>query len=333
MTRTTSIRTTRRKALAVFLLLSSMTSTTTRTTTTTTATTIDDDDILNLMPSTPTYEETPSLSGRHFRITCVEHVGYLDIVEDSQGNLSFSGYLISILEELSREDRGNFTYELLPPSGFGSKCHNRLTTISSPPNVNTTSTGNNSNTNMIIIPDEISVMEHPEAYHSRNYGAFQCGESDVNDRPLSGYSTDLYVSSFYITPDRLMSNHFTVPYSPPDRATLGMVGTATNILNIPDLAANNHKYNYQICAFENTAYMDTLMVGFPTLDIKGISYAVLDLTILFDDRSCDILIASYPELSPIIQYLYDNDECLANNGKVRTVNQSLLQDCASEESH
>ena len=34
-----------------------------------------------MLPTTPTYDEPPNLDGQHFRITCVQHDGYLNIHE------------------------------------------------------------------------------------------------------------------------------------------------------------------------------------------------------------------------------------------------------------
>ena len=121
-----------------------------------------------------------NLNGAHFRITVVEEDGFLDIHEhiDDKGNyhLSYSGYLISLINSVARPDRANFTFDLLPPSGFGSPCEPRLD-----PNQD----------------------EQNSAYGKSYRTQYNCGASDTNDVPLmTNYSTDMYLGMFYVTPLR-----------------------------------------------------------------------------------------------------------------------------------
>jgi len=124
-----------------------------------------------------TQDDPPNLKGAHFRITALEESGFLDFTEDeTDGSLSFSGYLISLLESLARPERANFTYDLLPPSGFGSLCVPRL-------------------------DDEASnsSLAYGKTYHTQ----YNCGASDTNDLPLrTNYSTDMYLGMYYVTPSR-----------------------------------------------------------------------------------------------------------------------------------
>jgi hypothetical protein len=62
----------------------------------------------------------PSLNAAHFRFTVVEHDGWVNIDENEDGTLNFTGFCIDIIRSIS--SGANFTYDLLPPSGFGSQC-------------------------------------------------------------------------------------------------------------------------------------------------------------------------------------------------------------------
>lgn len=245
-------------------------------------------------PSTPKIAE-PSLSGQHFRITVVEQAGYVDVKEGFDGTLSFSGYLVDILMELSREDRGNFTYTLLTPSGFGSGCNPRLEY-----DVNSTNT---------------TLENHPEAFHPRYRSHYRCGEADVNDRPLSFYSTDFYWGVFYITPGRLQSNKFTVPFSPPVDGTLAMMGTATNINNMEDLM-ENHFSTKAICGLAETAYIDTLRMSFPHVEIKGLVNSADTIYDSLNIGKCDVMVGSSIELTQLVKHYSEVGKCLANGGMV-----------------
>lgn len=252
----------------------------------------------SLWPSVPQVED-PKLSGHHFRITVAEFTGFVTIQEGPNGELSFSGYLMDILQELAF--RADFTYELLTPSGYGSMCQPRLP----PPNNNTNTTA----------------QHHPEAYHSRYRQAFLCAESDVNDRPLSSlYSTDLYFGVFYITPERLKVNKFTIPYNPPALATLVMVGTATHIRSIHDLASS--EYNYNVCAHANTAFKDQLEVTFPDLYIHGLDRHE-DRHQVLEDGTCDVIILAYPMAQQYVFTLKKEGKCLANGKPIGVIGEPL----------
>ena len=121
----------------------------------------------------------PHLDGAHFRITVLQEHAFLDVHEHiddiGQHHLSYSGYLISLIESLSRYDRANFTYDLLPPSGFGSHCVPRLD------------------------PNQEASSAYGKSYRTQ----YNCGASDTNDLPLmANYSTDMYLGMFYVTPLR-----------------------------------------------------------------------------------------------------------------------------------
>ena len=129
-----------------------------------------------------TMQDPPQLNGDHFRITVLEESGFLNVhenIENIGGNkkmhLSYSGYLIKLIESLARPDRANFTYDLLPPSGIGSLCLPRLD----------------------------ADRDRDSAYDKSYRTQYNCGASDTNDLPLiANYSTDMYLGMYYVTPGR-----------------------------------------------------------------------------------------------------------------------------------
>lgn len=260
-------------------------------------------DTLNdpVLPSIPV-RDAPKLTGQHFRITVGVEPGFVDVTENGQ----YSGYLIEILEELAL--RAEFTYELRTPSGFGSLCSPRLP-LPLPRVENGT------------FQASIPLLQHPEAYHERYQQNYDCGAADVNDRPLSEYSTDFYWGMYYISPERLKVNRFTIPFDPPSRSTLGMMGTATHVHSIPTLALSNPN-NYQVCAFEGTAYIQTLRDTFPRLNTHGISFST-DLHKVFSNGTCDILIDAYPFLKKYTKRLSDKGRCTANGKPIGVIGEPL----------
>jgi hypothetical protein len=252
------------------------------------------------MPKTPSYDN-PQLSGHHFRITVVEESGYVNLdVDNATGELSYSGYLIDMLEAISREDRADFTYDLIPPSGFGSQCIGRLNW--------TKQEGDDSTTAMQ------KIREHPDAFGEPFRTQYKCGESDVNDRPLSEYSTDIYLGQYYMTTARIKTNRFTVPYKPPGQGSLGMMGFATHIHGFDDLVANHA--SRPICATSGTAYIETLQSTFPELDIHGISSGSESIYNAFLSGTCDIFIDSQDAIQKVVKQLSETGRCLIN-GSVR----------------
>ena len=127
-----------------------------------------------------TIREPPNLQGAHFRITALEESGFLNIGENQEGEngaLSYSGYLIDMIQSIAQPHRANFTYDLLPPSGYGSLCVPRLELGS----------------------DRDALAAYDKAYRTQ----YNCGASDTNDLPLmANYSTDMYLGMYYVTPSR-----------------------------------------------------------------------------------------------------------------------------------
>jgi len=125
-----------------------------------------------------TIKDPPNLQGAHFKITALEESGFLDIQENEEdGSLSYSGYLIDMIQSIAQPNRANFTYTLLPPSGYGSLCVPQLEPGSS----------------------DSSSSAYDKSYRTQ----YNCGASDTNDFPLmTNYSTDMYLGMYYVTPSR-----------------------------------------------------------------------------------------------------------------------------------
>ena len=236
----------------------------------------------------------PQLNGEHFRITALEENGFLDVKDEPDGSLSFSGYLIALLEGISREDRANFTYTLLPPSGFGSLCVPRL-------GDNTTNT--------------IGMSPYDASYRTQ----YNCGASDVNDLPLmANYSTDMYLGMYYVTPSRQLQNQFTIPFLPPVSGTLAMFGTATGIPNFEALVEQQQAgLQPAACAPDGTALINFVADSFPGLQVRGVYGGEDDIYQAFLDGTCQIYITDGPIAAQFVRRRSERGECTAN-GMVRT---------------
>ena len=234
--------------------------------------------------------------------------GYINAqVNEETGQIRYYGYVVDILEELAR--RADFTYELVPPSGYGSLCKPRLSLIEEQePFANGTLASKR--------------RPNPNAYMFSYASHFLCGESDVNDLPLSHYSTDMYMGIYYITPDRLARNKFTLPYAPPgNQATLGMLGTATHVTSLPDLAHSGNPHHYKVCANGDSAYIKTIETSFPQLNVEGIQPG--ENLERLEDGTCDIFVGPYPVLKQLIFQFYSDGTCTAQGKPIGVIGDPL----------
>jgi hypothetical protein len=251
-------------------------------------------------PTTP-----PHLQGQHFRITVLQEDGFLDILEDpsNPGHVaSYSGYLIDMIHAIAQETRANFTFTLLPPSGYGSLCVPRLALPSS---FNETTTG--------------TTMSHDSmAYNATYRTQYNCGASDVNDWPLvTDVSTDMYLGMYYVTPTRQLLNQFTIPFLPPYSGTLAMFGTATEVPNFETLVQLQQAgLQPAACAPGGSALIDQVTKSFPGLQTKGIFGTETDILQAFADGTCEIYINDGPIASQFVLRRLQRGECIIN-GKVR----------------
>lgn len=230
--------------------------------------------------------EPPLLSGEHFRVTVAQQDGFVDV----NGSSSFSGYCISMLDRLA--ERANFTYELLTPSGMGTLCEH-----------------NNNNNN-------ITQQQERKAYDTYYRQQYLCGQSDVNDLPVSEFTTDMYLSLYYITPDRLRMNQFSVPFHPPTTGSLTMYGTSTHIRKFDDLLQLQKSGQHgPVCIQQNTAQESFMKDSFPELQLVRIPGGDHEFHRALQEGICDLMIAEYPVATRFVYLQHQKGECTVR-GKV-----------------
>jgi hypothetical protein len=233
--------------------------------------------------------EPPQLNGAHFRVTVVEERGFVDFHRNElDGSILFSGYCIDLLNSIARPDRANFTFELLPPSGTGSLCELAMDSTS-------------------------SVQETPTLYDPLYYTHYNCGQSDVTDVPASNYTTDLYLSLFYITPTRQLLGKFSMPFAPPHSGRNVMFGTAINIRNV------EHFIELQKVGHQKAACMP---IGAATTEFVQRSYPDIQIMQIIGTHAafyealkaglCQVIIFDHPIAALFVLERYKRDECIAN---------------------
>ena len=244
----------------------------------------------------------PRLSGQQFKITVVEQSGFVNFIwNPNNDGVTFSGYAIDIIKAIASPTRANFTYELVSSSGYGEMCSPRL---------------------------EKTNGTNPNAYSEIYWNQFNCGQGDVNDLPRSDTSTDFYLSSYYVTPERQMANQFTIPYAPPYLGTQGMIGTATNIKNIDDFVKQQEEGKQKAaCVKKGDAYIAFLKSAFPT--IKLVELDTGNVTPVYDAFNCgssssgsqegqvccDVLIIDSPDTKQWVKQFFSENMCTTDDGK------------------
>jgi ABC-type amino acid transport substrate-binding protein len=243
--------------------------------------------------------DRPNLNGAHFRFTVVEDDGWVNIDEDEDGNLEFSGYCIDLLKAIS--SGANFTFDLNPPSGFGSLCKH--------------SEGGQSPT---------------EPYGKEYRGQYLCGQSDVQDDTnytisQNNYTTDFYQGLFYVTPERRLLNRFTTPFLPPSQGGMQLMGTATRIRGVEDLMKQQTKGKQgPACLQSNTAASLWIKRSFPDLKTVDVEVGdVGDVHKLLSDGTCDIMINANPKEMRVVKELSEEDLCQANGKPIGLIGDPL----------
>ncbi|GAX28744.1 hypothetical protein FisN_25Lh202 [Fistulifera solaris] len=145
-------------------------------------------------------------------------------------------------------ERANFTYDLLPPSRKGTLCEH-------------------SNTEC-------------QAYDPYYRQQYLCGQSDVNDIPVSEYTNDMYLSLYYVTPERLRTNQLSVLFHPPAEGNL-----------------------------QNTAQESYMTNSFPDLDMIRIPGGDKELYQAPGKRICDMMVAESPVATRFVYLQYQKGQC------------------------
>jgi hypothetical protein len=235
----------------------------------------------------------PQLSGRNFRITVLEEGSFLEVNDEPDGSLSFGGYLIDMLAALAHFNRANFTYDLATPSGYGSACNPRL---------------------LPLLND--STANEAAAYNATYRTQYRCGESDVNDLPLSEHSTDVYLGLYYVTSSRQLANQFTIPYQPPAQGTLAMYGTATGVASFEDLVEQQRQgLQPPACGPGGTALIDFIRTSFPGIEIQDLFGGDAEIDAAFNDGTCEVYITDAPIVTQFVLKRSRQNQCIYN-GKV-----------------
>lgn len=242
--------------------------------------------------------QVPQLNGAHFRITGLEENGFLNAATNFSApfNVTFSGYLKLMLDAIAKPSRANFTYTLLPPSGYGTSCEPKL--------------------------DKNSTQQ--EAYDSQYRTQYNCGADDVNDLPLTNTSTDMYLGMYYVTPKRQLLNQFTIPFLPPFSGTLSMFGTATGIANFEELVEQQELgIHPAACAPAGTALIDFVRASYPGLQVKGIYGGEENILDAFQTGQCEIYIIDRPIAAQFVLRRFEANECMANGMPIGVIGEPM----------
>ena len=260
----------------------------------------------------------PQLNGTHFKITVV--VDDRGFVNYNETHDIFDGYFIDVLHTLAKPEKGNFTFDLLTPSGYGSLC-------------------NDDDDDDDDDDEDKDKQQQQEQqllgpYSRKYYEHYPCGESDVTDLPITNYTTDMYLGLFYVTTQRQLSNQFTLPINPPVTGTLTMVGTAVRIDNIHDFVVkqqkqqqlqdfgggpnHHHQKNKKMlpaCVVENTAYQIFLERTYPSIEFVEVSGSFKSWNTALEDKLCDVIIVDHPLAASFVLFRHEQNSC-TSHGKV-----------------
>ena len=256
----------------------------------------------------------PTLNGSHFRFTVVQtdegwvNIEEIDDYDDSagfSGRYNITGYCIDIIREVA--NLANFSYELLPPSGFGSLCkHNE--------------DGSKDEGDQVAI----------EAYGKQYRGQYLCAQSDVQEdyteKNRSQHNTDLFQSLFYITPERLLLNRFSVPFVPPTVGNFQLYGIAIRVRDIQDyIRQQKDGLVGKVCLHDNTA--DTLFAlkTFPDLEYELVydGFAPAQVHAALESSKCDTFFGAYPQATQNIMLMSRRGLCKARGMPIGLVGSPL----------
>ena len=159
------------------------------------------------------------------------------------------------------------------------------------------------------------------------------------------FATHMYAGMFYISPERQMKNHFTMPFSPPDIGTQVMFGTATRLQSIPDLIVAQQKQEQQMgstkttttttttnnnikpaCVFGSTASSQFLQQVYRQLQVYEFFGTEDDVVTAIYDGTCPIFIFDYPIATQFIlrRSLPRNNNNHKNKNKKNDIKKDLI---------
>ena len=211
------------------------------------------------------------------------------------GTIKFSGFCVDLIDRIAT--LANFTFELLPPSGFGSLCQ----------------------------PQADLVLDDP--YEPTYRTQYNCGQSDTTDAQRTNYSTDMYLSMFYVTPGRQLVSRFSTPFAPPHNGRNVMYGTATNIRTIEDVVATQISGDTEtflpVCVARGASNADFIRAAYPgivTLEIVPTNEGIFEA---LDEGRCEIMIFDQPLAANFVLVQAEKGKCLANGKPIGLIGQPL----------
>jgi ABC-type amino acid transport substrate-binding protein len=274
------------------------------------------------LSTTPPPPPPPQLNGATFRVTVVEERGFVDVLErtiattptsddgsdedtttTSSGGQQyqrqrkeFSGYLIQVMKAMADPLRANMTLEFVTPSGMTSLC--QTPGCGAPPE-----------------NYGIDQFYQQPPYAMECHGNYGCGTSDVTDVPTTNYTTDMYLSLFYITPGRQLQNQFSIPFYPPQTGTLTMVGTATRIRSVSDLVEQQltGQHTRPACVKAGAAYPTFLQETFPQLRMVDCLPTEEGMVQALRDGVCDVIIVDHPVATQFVLSQSLQGSCTIHN--------------------
>jgi len=252
---------------------------------------------------TDTSMTPPLLNGEHFKITVIREGHFLELHQETEGgDISYAGYLPDMMRAIA--SLANFTYELKPPSGFGSQCVPQL-----PLNV---SIGANANSSL-----DTSAAATAAPYGYMYMQQYNCGTNDVNELQNTSYASDIYLGMFYINLERQLKNWFTIPFEPPYKGTLQMVGTTTGIPTFEALAEAQKRGDHPpACAWGSSAIPDFVQSAFPELQVVSLfGETEDDYVAAIRSGQCPIIISDAPLAAQFVLRVSMKGECLDVNQK------------------
>ena len=261
-------------------------------------------------------------------------------------NITFSGYIVDMIQALSI--RANFTYELIPPSGLGPNCTPSLwkeqNTIHGQQFIYHSQYYNQYDCGTDDVNyDPIRALDHNNHDYdddgTKDNEQQQEDDDHVNNTTTSTttnttttipprrrhryYATDLYAGMFYISPERQLQNHFTMPFSPPDKGTQVMYGIATELRTVQDLVdAQQQGLQPPACVLGSTAIIPFIQQAYPQIQIQSFFSGTNNNNSDDDDHdvyqsmmdgTCPIHIIDYPIATQFVLRRSQQGQCYGKN--------------------
>lgn len=232
----------------------------------------------------------PRLDGRKLVFTVAVETSFLDVTMGANGSLSYSGYLMDMMQAMARPDRANFEFELRPPSGLGPDC---------------------------ITKEGLDHEMNHDLYGKAYWRQYNCATNDV-ELSNSTYQTDGYLGLFYASLHRIQKFQLTIPYNPPYKGTPAMFGTITGLPTIEAVAERQKTdESLHMCVPGSTATLDLVRDVYPDLRITEFYGNEDELYGKLIDGQCTIFLFDAPIGNYMVRRFSEQGRCQVN-GEVGT---------------